>query len=133
MAPEDLAATDVEAAELPPASELDCVRVAPLPWIRALSQALEQVGVAHRVERASEDEAPDGQDATIFDGGQLFGLYVRSVDATQAREFDGSIAAQLLPDEAPQLAEGEEESCPACGTALAADEVECGECGLQLA
>jgi hypothetical protein len=98
-----------------------------------LSHELEHVGVAHRIEAANEEDAPDGQDVTVFDGTRLFGLYVRGEDFATARELDGSIAAQLLRDEAPPLAPGEEEHCPACGTSLAADEVECGECGLVLA
>jgi hypothetical protein len=61
---------------------------------------------------------------------QLFGLYVQSEHAPPARELDGTIAAQLLPEEAPPLDEGEEEACPACGTALAADAIECPDCGL---
>jgi hypothetical protein len=132
VTPDAIEAVDEQAAEFPPASELDCVRVAPLAWIRALSEGLEQGGVAHRVEPASEEDAPEGQNARIFDGAQLFGLYVRGSDAAAAREFDESIAVQLLPDQAPPLAEGEEENCPACGTPLAADMVECGECGLRL-
>jgi hypothetical protein len=132
VTPDAIAAVEAEAAEFPPASELDCVRVAPLAWVRALSEGLEQGGVAHRVEPAREQDAPDGQDAGVFDGAQLFGLYVRESDAVAARELDKSIAVQLLPDEAPPLAEGEEENCPACGSLLAADVVECGECGLRL-
>jgi hypothetical protein len=132
VTPDAVAAIEVEVAEFPPASELDCVRVAPLSWIRALSQGLEERGVPHRVEPAREQDAPEGQDATIFDGARLFGLYVMSEDAAAARELDRSIVSLILPDEAPPLAEGEEESCPACGTPLAADEVECGECGLRL-
>jgi hypothetical protein len=133
VTPDEIAANDVEVAELPPASELDCVRVAPLAWVRALSQGLEQVGIAHRIEAVDGEDAPDGQDPSIFGGARLFGLYVRSEDVAPTRELDGSIASQLLPDEAAELVEGEEESCPACGTSLAADEVECGECGLRLA
>jgi len=132
VSPDSIAATEALLAEFPPASELDCVRVAPLAWIRALSEGLEQVGVPHRVEPAREEDAPEGQDAGIFDGAQLFGLYVRSDEAASARELDRSIAVQLIPDEAPALAEGEEESCPACGSPLAADVVECEECGLRL-
>jgi hypothetical protein len=132
VSPAAIAAVEAEVAEFPPASELDCVRVAPLAWVRALSEGLERGGVAHRVEPAREEDAPDGQEASIFDGAQLFGLYVRNNDAAAARELDKSIAVQLLPDEAPPLAEGEEENCPACGSALAADVVECGECGLRL-
>jgi len=132
VAPDEVAAMDEEIVALPPASELDCVRVAPLVWIRALSHGLEQSGVPHRVEAAREEDAPEGQDATIFDGSRLFGLYVLSEDAVAARELDGSIVAQILPQEAPSLADGEEENCPACDTPLAADEVECAECGLRL-
>lgn len=132
VTPDAMAAIEVEIADLPPASELDCVRVAPLAWVRALSQGLEQIGIPHRIEAANEQDAPEGQDATIFDGARLFGLYVQGEDVAAARKLDGSIVAQILPDAAPPLAEGEEESCPACGTSLAADEVECGECGLRL-
>jgi hypothetical protein len=132
VTPDAIAAVEAEAAAFPPASELDCVRVAPLAWIRALSEGLEQGGVAHRVEPAREQDAPEGQDAGIFDGAQLFGLYVRGSDAAGARALDESIAVQLLPGEAPPLAEGEEDHCPACGSPLAADNVECEECGLRL-
>jgi len=132
VTPDEVAAAEAEIAAFPPASELDCVRVAPLAWIRALSEGLEQDGVAHRVEPASEDDAPDGQDASIFGGAQLFGLYVPRDDAAVARELDRSIAVQLLPDEALPLAAGEDARCPACGSALAPDAVECGDCGLRL-
>jgi hypothetical protein len=129
---DELALEEDELEAFPPASELECVRVAPLPWIRALSEALQQGGVVHRVEPASADDAPEGQRPEVFGDVQLFGLYVRSEDAPTAREFDDSIAAQVLPEEAPALAEGEEEACPACGTALAADVTECPDCGLRL-
>jgi hypothetical protein len=115
----------------PPASELECVRVAPIAWIRALSGALQQGGVAHRVDPVSVEDAPEGQRADAFGDVQLFGLYVKSEHAPPARELDGSIAAQLLPEEAPALAEGEEEACPACGAALAPEAIECPDCGLQ--
>jgi hypothetical protein len=120
-----------ELQTFPPASELECVRVAPIAWIRALSGALQQGGVAHRVEPATAEDAPRGQRAAAFGDVQLFGLYVRGEDAPPARELDGSIAAQLLPEEAPPLAEGEEEACPACGTALTSDATECPDCGLR--
>jgi hypothetical protein len=119
-----------ELQTLPPASELECVRVAPMAWIRALSGALQRGGVAHRVEPATAENAPEGQRPDVFGDVQLFGLYVESEDAPPARELDGTIAAQLLPEEAPPLGEGEEEACPACGTALAADAIECPDCGL---
>jgi hypothetical protein len=128
-----LAQVDEEVAAFPPASELDCVRVAPLAWIRALSEALQQGGVAHRIEPAESEDAPEGQRPDVFGDVQLFGLYLRSEDAGPARELDGTIAARLLPEEAPALEHDEEEACPACGSALAADATECPECGLSFA
>ena len=127
---DELALEEEELEAFPPASELACVRVAPIAWIRALSAALQQGGVVHRVEPASADDAPEGQRPEVFGDVQLFGLYVRIEHASTARELDVSIAAQVLPEEAPALAQGEEEACPACGTALGSDATECPECGL---
>jgi hypothetical protein len=125
-----LAAEEEERGAFPPASELECVRVAPIGWIHALSEALQQRGVAHRVEPASAEDAPDGQNPDVFGDAQIFGLYVQSEHVPPARDLDDSIAAQVLPEEAPTLAEGEEETCPACGTALTANATECPDCGL---
>ena len=126
-----LAAEEEEREAFPPASELECVRVAPIEWIRALSGALQQGGVAHRVEPATAENAPEGQRPDVFGDAQLFGLYVESAHAPPTRELDGTIAARLLPEEAPPLAQGEEEECPACGTALTSDAIECPDCGLR--
>jgi hypothetical protein len=127
-----LAAEDAAREAFPPASELECVRVAPIGWIRALSEALQERGVAHRVEPASAADAPDGQSPDVFGTAQLFGLYVQSEQVPPARDIDGSIAAQVLPEAAPALDEGEQEACPACGTALATNATECPDCGLVL-
>jgi len=126
----DALPAEEELQSFPPASELECVRVAPMAWIRALSAALQKGGVAHRVEPATAEDAPEEQRPDAFGDVQLFGLYVQSEHAPPARELDGTIASQLLPEEAPPLAEGEEEACPACGTALAAEAIECPDCGL---
>jgi hypothetical protein len=126
-----LRAEEEEFEAFPQASELECVRVAPIGWIHALSEALQQRGVAHRVEPGRAQDAPDGQRPDVFGDAQIFGLYVQSEYAPVARELDGSIAAQILPDEAPILEEGEEEACPACGTALTTDATGCPDCGLQ--
>lgn len=127
----ELAALEQDFEAFPPASELECVRVAPLPWIRALSEALQRDGIAHRVEPATPGDAPEDQRPDVFGNVQLFGLYLRSPDLSPAREIDGSIAGRLLPEEAPALADGEEEVCPACGTPLSPDGVECPDCGLR--
>jgi hypothetical protein len=128
----DELAPEAAPVDLPPASELECVRVAPLPWIRVLSDGLEQEGVAHRVEPATPEDAPEGQSAAVFGDVQLFGLYVEHENIAGARELDSGIAAQVLPDEAPPLDEGEEEACPACSTPLGPNAVECPDCGLVL-
>lgn len=119
-----------EELALPAAAELTCVRVAPLAWIRALSGQLQERGFDHRVEPATAQDAPEGQKPSVFGGVQLFGLYVREEEAPPARELDGGIAAQLLPDAAPELDESESESCPACGAALARDATACPDCEL---
>jgi len=118
-------------ADFPPASELECVRVAPLAWIRALSDALQEAGVPHRVQPARAEDAPEGQRPDIFGDVGLFGLYLRAEDLEPARELDGLISARLLPEEAPDLADGEDDACPACGTLLSPEAVECPDCGLQ--
>jgi hypothetical protein len=129
--PEAVAGDDEALEDFPPASELACVRVAPLAWIHALSAGLQERGVTLRVERARAEDAPDGQRAGIFGNvDQLFGLYVRPEDLELARELDASIVGQIVPEEAPPVAEGEDETCPACGDTLAADAVECPGCGL---
>ncbi len=121
---------DEEDLELPPAEQLVCIRVAPIAWIRALSDGLRDRGVAHRVEQATPEDAPEGQRPDVFGNVSLFGLYVQDAHAEDARELDGTMAARLVPEEAPPADEGEAESCPACGTPVAADAPECSDCGL---
>ena len=121
-----------QAEAFPPASELTCIRVAPIPWIRALSGALEQRGVAHRVEPARAADAPEGQRVESFGDVDLFGLYVREQDATPVRELDAAIAVDVLPGEAAESLSGEE-ACPACGASLEADHEACPDCGLAFA
>ena len=120
------------AEEMPPASELECVRVAPIPWIQALSGALEELGVAHRVEPATREDAPEGQNADFGDA-SLFGLYVAEAAVAAVRELDAQIEALMVPQEGEALAEGESDQCPACGSEIAADALECSDCGLPFA
>jgi hypothetical protein len=121
-----------EAEAFPPAAELTCVRVAPIPWIRALSAALEESGVAHRVEPARVEDAPEGQRAETFGDVDLFGLFVREAEAAPVRKLDSAIAAEVMPDENPDSVQGEE-ACPACGTALEAESEACPDCGIAFA
>ena len=121
---------DAQEVPFPPASELTCIRVAPLAWIRALSDTLEQSAMGHRVEPANPKDAPEDQNPEGFGDVDLFGLYVEAGDVAAAREIDGAIAAQVIPEDAPLLAEGEVDACPACGDELPADTLECPGCGL---
>lgn len=130
LVPAHALADEPHAEDFPPSSELSCIRVAPLPWMQALSAALQEDGVAHRVEPAQAEHAPEGQRPDVFGDVGLFGLYVREADAEAAREFDGTMASRLIPEEAPELPEGEEDACPACGTALDAQATVCPDCGL---
>ena len=66
----------------------------------------------------------------MFGNVQLFGLYVQEDGLDTARELDDTMAAQLLPEDAPALEEGEQDACPACGSALTASATECADCGL---
>lgn len=127
----DLVSPGVRSDEFPPASELTCIRVAPVPWIEALSQALEEQEVLHRVEPIAPGEVPEGAPVAGEGQGELAGLFVADDGIGPARTIDQAIAAQVNPEQhAEQLAEGEVESCPACGESLAADAAECPECGL---
>lgn len=119
-----------EPEALPPVEELSCVRVAPVAWIRALSEALQERGVGHRVQDARAADAPEGQSPGVFGNVRLFGLWVQEADLEEAAALDGLLAARLAPHEAPALEGHEEESCPACGTPLTAHAVECPDCGL---
>lgn len=127
---ETLAAAMAAQESFPEVSQLECIRVAPIEWVHGLSGVLEQRGVAHRVEPATAQDAPEGQRPDLFGTARLFGLYVLPDDAGLARELDGEIAGRIMPEEAPELDDGEEETCPACGAALASEATECADCGL---
>ena len=63
---------------------------------------------------AGAEDAPDGQRPDVFGDVQLFGLYVQGV-STRPRPESSTARSQrqVLPEEAPALADGEVESCPA--------------------
>ena len=106
VSPDQIPSDDEAAQEyFPPASELVYLRVAPLPWIKALSEALEQSEVPHRVDPGSATDPPEGQRPEVFGDVDLFGLYVLPADEERARELDSLIAVQVLPEEAEDLAE----------------------------
>jgi hypothetical protein len=121
--------------ELPPASQLLCIRAASLGFAQRLSQMLSDAGITHRLEaleRDAEGPAPSAAARGRF-AEMPYGVFVREEDAAAAREVDQAhMRLQIpdLPDETVEAAAGE--GCPACGAAVAADAAECPECGLAL-
>jgi hypothetical protein len=123
---------DGDAEDFPPASELVYLRVAPLPWIRALSDGLEGAGVPHRVEPGSVGNPPEGQRPETFGAVDLFGLYVLQEDEETARGLDSQIAAIVAPEQGEEAGAGEADACPACGADLSLEASSCPNCGLGL-
>ncbi|HIF98365.1 MAG TPA: hypothetical protein EYQ54_15310 [Myxococcales bacterium] len=114
--------------DFPEVAALTCVRVGPLPWTRAISDALTQAGLAHRVEPDSRSVAEGGIDPERFGGETLYGTWVRPEDLEPAREIDTAIFAVFEAEAAPAAGGGE--ACPACEVPLAPDALECTGCGL---
>jgi hypothetical protein len=116
--------------EMPEVSELECVRVGPLPWTRTISEALSQVGVAHRVERDKRGAEEGGIDARRFDGEQLYGTWVKAEDFEAAKQIDLALFAHVDPDQLDAHEASDDETCPACEARLPSHSLECPDCGL---
>jgi hypothetical protein len=114
--------------EFPETAELKCVRVGPLPWTRALSEKLTEVGIAHRVEPDTRTEEQGGVDPRRFGGESLYGTWVRPEEAEAAQSIDAEIFAPLEVESAPDAQD--DETCPACGSGLSTDSMACADCGL---
>jgi hypothetical protein len=117
-----------EPEDFPEVDALECVRVGPLPWTRALSGALTEAGIAHRVEPDTRSVAEGGVDPERFGGGVLYGTWVLAGDLAGAGAVDAEIFAVFEAEAAPVAAGSE--ACPACQTQLAAAALECPDCGL---
>jgi hypothetical protein len=106
------------------------VRHAEVSWIEGLAAALADAGVPSRVELPTEADARRVQGAGM--GAIRCTLFVRPDDVAAAARIDAEFARTQVPDlpEDAQSAWGETEVCPACETPIAADAVECPECGL---
>jgi hypothetical protein len=133
--PEQLASA--EAQDLPPASELTCIRAASMAWTRALSERLSEAGIPHRIEAVRGDDDDDDSVKSRPNFRLPCGVYVRPGDARAAAEIDATFMRSQIPD----LPDGHEisggshdvESCPACGERVSLDTRECPGCGLALA
>jgi len=117
--------------EMPPASELVCIRASSLGWAQQLSDRLAAAGISHRVEVTSEDSE---EGSLRRPGADLpFGVYVLPGDEAAAADVDAEFMRHQIPDLEPH-AEGavDADTCPACGTAAVPQASECPECGLAL-
>lgn len=128
LVPSSALAAAPEPEAFPGIAELECVRVGPLPWTRALSEALSGREIAHRVEPDTRSEAEGGVDPRRFGDEPVFGTWVRPADRTAAAEVDRALFAHFEPDTA-EVIEGDD-VCPACQEPLSADALECPACGL---
>jgi hypothetical protein len=115
--------------ELPPVSELLCVRTGSLAIAQGLSAELAEAGITHRIQAVSPEAGaePRRPDALPY------GVYVREQDAAAAAAVDHAFLRSQLPDlPADAEAGAGGEGCPACGAPVAADAAECPDCGLAL-
>lgn len=118
--------------DLPPVSELVCIRASAVGWARALSEQLVEAGISHRIEVA-HDDSEDGTDRRP--GANLpFGVYVRPEDAEAAAAVDAAFMRSQIPDleHGDPSRDTDGEACPACGAVTPAGASECPDCGLAL-
>ena len=132
LLPEGEQPARLQREELPPISELICVRASSVGWARSLSERLVEAGIPHRIEAASSD-ADDG--SRRHPGRILpYGVYVYPEDEAEASRIDRAHTEHQIPDipEDFDPSAVSEDSCPACGESILAAESECPGCGLAL-
>jgi predicted RNA-binding Zn-ribbon protein involved in translation (DUF1610 family) len=118
--------------DLPPASELVCVRAASVGWAMSLSQHLVEAGIPHRVQ-AAELDADEG--SRRKPGQNLpYGVFVLAEHAEAAARIDLAHTERQIPDIPEDFGQSEisADDCPACGESIAPTATECPECGLAL-
>lgn len=120
--------------ELPPISELVCIRASSVGWATALSQKLAEAGISHRIQAAGED---DGEGGRQRPGENLpYGVFVLEQDVEAATEIDLEHTNAEIPD-IPEgfggaLVETPDDTCPACGDPIEPTTEECPGCGLAI-
>lgn len=114
----------------PETDRLECVRVGPIQWTRALSAALEQQEIRHRVEPDRRTPEQGGVDPGEFDGADVFGTWVLPRDFERAKALDGEVFAHVIGAQADAPEASADEVCPACQSPLSVDALECPDCGL---
>lgn len=118
--------------ELPPVSELVCVRAASVGWALSLSEERLAVGIPHRIQAATSAEEEGSRQRP---GANLpYGVYVLAEDAEAASSIDRAHTGRQIPDAPtdPGRTELRDDECPACGATVAASAEACPDCGLAL-
>jgi uncharacterized protein (UPF0212 family) len=119
------------AEELPPASELVCVRASSVGWAMSLSEHLVEASIPHRIQAATSDD--DGERRKP--GQNLpYGVYVLAKHEEAATRIDLAHTERQIPDVPEDFGQAEisADDCPACGGPIAATASECSDCGLTL-
>ena len=133
----EAALAEREVEELPPVSELVCVRAAAVGWAQALSDLLVEAGISHRIEAVRDDDDDDSlkkQPTSRLP----YGVWVRGEDIDLARDIDARFMRSQIPDLGEDLGTepsmgAPDDTCPACGDAFPANAAECPGCGLAIA
>jgi hypothetical protein len=104
---------------LPPSDDLVCICCRPHPFLPKISQALDEAGIAHRLEAAPYALPKD----------RVVCLYVLEEDGDAAAEVEAGVGSLNVenPDVFAELS-----ACPACGTPRVAGSGVCKSCGLVL-
>jgi len=122
--------------ELPPISELVCIRASAVGWARALSEKLAEAGIPHRIQAAGADDG-EGEGEQQKPGENLpYGVYVLDEDVEEATKIDLEHTNSEIPD-IPEGFEGAQsdvadDACPACGDPIVPTTDECPGCGLAI-
>ncbi|MFB3118369.1 MAG: hypothetical protein ACE1ZP_06345, partial [Myxococcota bacterium] len=118
--------------ELPPVSELVCVRASSVGWAMSLSEHLAEAGIPHRIQAATSDadegtQRKPGQDLP-------YGVFVLAEHEEVATRIDLAHTGQQIPDIPEDFGRSEisADDCPACGGSISPTATECPDCGLAL-
>jgi hypothetical protein len=119
------------AEELPPASELTCLRRGDPYALHEIAERLQQEGISCRI-----DVYPPGESIRLgarrgAGVATTFGLYVRPADAARAGAVRDQLVRESAPDAAGAGAGVDLSACPACGEPLADAATACAACGLE--
>jgi len=118
--------------EMPPVSELVCVRASSVGWAMSLSELLAEAGIPHRIQAATSD-ADEGE--ARKPGQNLpYGVFVRAEHEAAATRIDLAHTERQIPDIPDDFGQSEisSDACPACGEAIEPAATECPDCGLTL-